>query len=334
MKKKIVDTDYLYITARIRSLECKLLNRERMEQMLEAGSDEEALKVLLECGYPETPGPSPEDLEKALIKEQVRVFAFLERVTPQHALIDVFRVKYDYHNLKAALKSGAMSLEAEPLLIGSGRIKPEPLMEMIWEENTIGLPHVMREAGNKARDILAHTGDPQQSDMILDRAYFEEMRAIADESRSEFLKGYVRLYIDVTNLSTAVRSLRTGREADFLNVALVEGGNIDKQRIISAAAAGAPLSELYSGSALEETAAAGDPAARGETSLTAFEKLGEDALLIYMKAAKLIAFGEQPLIAYIAAKEAEIVSIRTIMAGRRAGVHRDVIRERLRVAYA
>ena len=334
MKKKIVDTDYLYITARIRSLECKLLNRERMERMLEAHSDEEALKVLLECGYPETPGPASEDLERVLMKEQVRVFAFLEAVTPQHALIDVFRVKYDYHNLKAVLKSGAMSLEAEPLMINSGRIKPEPLMEMIWQDDTKGMPPIMREAGNEARDILAHTGDPQQSDMVLDRAYFKEMLDIAAASQSEFLKGYVRLFIDVTNLGTLVRSLRTGREAEFLNAALIDGGGYDKERLISYAVSGAQLSEVYKGSALEETAEAGAPAARGETPLTAFERMGDDVLLTYLKGAKFMAFGEQPLVAYIAAKETEIVLIRTIMAGRRAGVPHDVIRERLRGTYA
>lgn len=332
-KNKIVDTDYLYVTARIRSLECKLLNRERMERMLEANSDEEAAKVLLECGYPDAPGPSSEELEKALMTEQVKIFAFLEAVTPQHALIDVFRVKYDYHNIKAILKAGAMSLEAEPLMIDSGRIKPGPLMEMVWQDDMKGLPPVMREAALEAREVLAHTGDPQQSDMVLDSAYFEEMRAIAADSQSEFLKGYVRLYIDATNLCTVVRSLRIGRETDFLRVALVDGGNVEKERLVSAAVAGAPVVELFSGTALEETAAAGSPAARGETSLTTFERLGDDALLRYLKTAKFIAFGEQPLVAFIAAKETEIISIRTIMQGRRAGVPHDVIRERLREAY-
>jgi V/A-type H+-transporting ATPase subunit C len=61
--------------------------------------------------------------------------------------------------------------------------------------------------------------------------------------------------------------------------------------------------------------------------------LGDEALIKYMKSAKLIAFGEQPLIAYIAAKEAEIISIRTIMSGRKADVPHEVLRERLREAY-
>lgn len=53
MTKKIKDTDYLAVSARVRAMENSLLTRERMEQVLEARTDEEAVKILQECGYPE-----------------------------------------------------------------------------------------------------------------------------------------------------------------------------------------------------------------------------------------------------------------------------------------
>ena len=48
MAKKIKDTDYLAISARIRAMETGLLTRERMEQVLDARTDEEAVKILQE----------------------------------------------------------------------------------------------------------------------------------------------------------------------------------------------------------------------------------------------------------------------------------------------
>ena len=47
------DTDYLSISARIRAMENRLLTRERMDRMIEARDDGEAMKVLTECGYPD-----------------------------------------------------------------------------------------------------------------------------------------------------------------------------------------------------------------------------------------------------------------------------------------
>ena len=52
---KIRDTDDLTISARVRAMENRLVTRERMERMVEARSDDEAVKVLAECGYEELP---------------------------------------------------------------------------------------------------------------------------------------------------------------------------------------------------------------------------------------------------------------------------------------
>ena len=43
MSKKIKDTDYLVISARVKAMESGLLTRERMEQVLEAISNEDAV---------------------------------------------------------------------------------------------------------------------------------------------------------------------------------------------------------------------------------------------------------------------------------------------------
>ena len=45
------DTDYLAISARVHAMENRLLNRERMERMIEARDAAEAAKLLAECGY-------------------------------------------------------------------------------------------------------------------------------------------------------------------------------------------------------------------------------------------------------------------------------------------
>jgi len=52
-----------------------------------------------------------------------------------------------------------------------------------------------------------------------------------------------------------------------------------------------------------------------------------------VRRAQFVAFGEAPVIAYLAAKEAEILAIRIILTGRLADLAPDIIRERLREAY-
>lgn len=53
---EIKDTDYLFLSTRVRTLERNMLTRDKMERMLEARSEEDAIRVLAECGYPRAHG--------------------------------------------------------------------------------------------------------------------------------------------------------------------------------------------------------------------------------------------------------------------------------------
>ena len=110
MSKKIKDTEYLYLSTKIRAMESRLLDRERMDRMLEAATVEDAAKVLVECGYPEL---------SVVAQAREEVFAELSGLAPNEAMLDVFKVKYDYHNAKALLKSEALRLDPGRLLVDS-----------------------------------------------------------------------------------------------------------------------------------------------------------------------------------------------------------------------
>ena len=144
-------------------------------------------------------------------------------VAPDRSIIDVFRVKYDYHNAKVLLKSEARGVDAGTLLVDTGRVSPEELQEHVRASDFRGLPGHLAGAIAQARDTLGSTGDPQLSDFVLDRAYFEDMFDLARASGSAFLEGYVRINIDVANLKSLVRTLRMGKDVDFLRGACFPG---------------------------------------------------------------------------------------------------------------
>lgn len=329
---QIKDTDYLFLSTRIRALERSLLTRERMERMLEAKSDEDAAKVLTECGYPEMGRVQVDTVNAALAEQREKTFRDLYAFAPDPTIVDVFKVKYDYHNVKVILKSEAMGQDPERLMMDIGRVPAEELLEKVRSSDLRGLPPVLQAAAQQAREVLGSTGDPQLADFALDRAYFEDMTQLAKKSGSRFLEGYVRINIDAANLKSAVRTLRLDKGAEFLKGVLFPGGNIDVGRILNTVSSGSSLEELYTVSALRAAAEAGMSAVSGG-GLTRFEKLVDDAVNAYVGGAKYVAFGEAPLVGYLAAKETEFTAVRIIMTGRLAGLPADIIRERLREAY-
>ncbi|MEG1999988.1 MAG: V-type ATPase subunit [Evtepia sp.] len=328
----IKDIDYLFISTRVHALERNLLSKERMTRMLEAPSLDDAVKVLPECGYPELIPLDDRILRNALAEEQHKTFSDLAALVPEPALIDVFRVKYDYHNVKVLLKAEVTGADPLPILTDAGRVKAKELHEKVLASDFRGIPAILQSAIVAARETLGTTSDPQLSDFVLDRAYFEDMRALAVHAQSSFLEGYVRILIDAANLRTAIRTQRMGKNSEFLKEILFHGGNIDASRIQMAAGSGGSLPELFAVSPLHDAAEAGAATLNGGR-LTNFERLCDNAVSDYLKGAKYVAFGEAPVIAYLAAKENEFTAIRIILSGRMAGLPSEIISERLRDSY-
>ena len=155
---------------------------------------------------------------------------------------------------------------------------------------------------------------------------------MADKVGSPFLKGYAEILVDTANLKSAVRTLRMGKNQDFLAAVLIEGGNVGTQRI-TAAGDKDSLAALYARTKLEKAASLGADALAGG-SMTEFERACDNAVNAYLRDAKLVPYGCEPVAAYLAAVEGEIQAVRMILTGRLAGVRPQVIRERLRDLYA
>ena len=327
MSKGIRDTDYLAISTRIRAMENGLLSRERMEQLLEARTDEDAAKLLQESGYGDLDASRPEAMDAAIAAVREETFRDLADGAPDTRYLDFFRVRYDYHNAKAAVKASALGTNPEPMFSGLGRVPASELMEADLD----ALPGQLGAAVAEAKEILETTRDPQLSDIALDRRMYADLRDIADETGSAFLQGYVKIMVDAENLRALVRTLRMGRNADFLKGVILDGGDIDADSAL-AVANGASLTELYAPTPLADAAESGAEAVKG-ASLTAFEKLCDDAVMEYLTGARFVPFGDAPLVAYLAAKETEYTNLRILLLGRAAGLSADVIRSRLRAGY-
>lgn len=332
VKRPAKDTDFLALSMRVHAMEGRLLTRERMERMIEARDLSDAAKILTECGYGELREVTPDKLEAVLSQAQAAVFEDLGKSMDDPAMLDVFRCKYDYHNAKVLLKGEALDQDQGRLLSEGGRWESAKLAEDI-KGGLEGYPETFRAGVAHAREMLANSGDPQLADFILDKAYFAELGELADAARSDFLRGYAKLAIDAANLRSAVRASRLGKGAQFLSQVLVEGGSVPLDRLETCR--GADLGSLYRGGSLAEAAALGATlSAPGTGALTEFERLCDNAVMDYLAQGRMVPFGEQPIIGYVYAREAELTAIRIIMTGRMAGLDGETIRQRLRRAYA
>lgn len=330
--KKINDQNYLFLSALLRARESGMLSKELMERMVDAPSFDDAVKLVTDGGYADMSGMNAVQVEAELSKHRMEIFRELENMVPEKEIVNVFRIKFDYHNAKVMVKSQGANVDAAYLLSDSGRISPTMLIEAYHSEDFRHFPYELKTAILEAKSVLQRTENPQLADFILDKAFFMELRSEAGKISSPFLKTYVGAMADSANLSAAVRTLRMGKDIDFLRKALVPGGTRGEETVAQAALSGDGLEAVFAGTAFETAAAKGAKAASGG-SLTEFELACDNAVTKVLTGAKYVGFGAEIVVAYLAAVESEITAVRMLLTGKLSGVKPEKLRERLRDSY-
>ncbi len=334
MSDKIIkDKDYLYLSSLIRARESQMLSSEIMERMIDAPDFDDAAKLMSDCGYRDMSGMSASQVENALSEHRTEIFTELTALVPEKGIIDAFRIRFDYHNAKVLVKSEGAQTDGSHLFSDAGRFPAETLAEAYRSEDFRYLPYEFKTAIVEAKNVLSRTENPQLADFILDKAYFAEMLNASDKLSSPFLRSYVSVLADAANIKAAVRTLRMGKDIDFLRKALVPGGSRGEESVAQAAMSGEGLEAAFSGTVFEAAASKGAEASHGG-SLTQFELSCDNAVTKFMQKSKYVGFGSEIVIAYLAAVESEITAARMILTGKLSGVRPEKLKERLRDSYA
>ena len=328
--------EFTQVIPRLRVLETRLLDKAKIDRMIDGDSAKEALKVLQESEYANvmTGVKRPEDYEMVLARELKRIYELMYDASPSKALIDIMSIKYDYHNVKVILKGMFLEKDFSYMLIPVGKEDPSLLKHNIENNNLSDLPKVMKEGIEEAKEDFEANKDPQKIDIILDNAMFKEMKEIAKNLDDRFVDKYVRVLIDSTNIKTLLRVKKQNKDRDFLLEVLIKGGVIDEDTLIHLLNdAPENISNKLSFTDYGEMIKVGIESYTKTGSASLLEKLIDNYIMDMMKEAKLIPFGVEPVLAYIYAKETEIKVIRIIMVGKLNNISGEVIRERLRDIY-
>lgn len=327
---------FTQVIPRLRVLETRLLDKAKLDRMIDGNSAQEALKVLQESEYANVMSgvKRAEDYEMVLSSELKRVFELMYDASPSKALIDIMSIKYDYHNIKVLLKGMKLERDFSDMLIPVGKIELSTLKHCVLNNNLGDLDESMRNGIMRANEDFESTKDPQRIDIILDNAMFEELRSIAKSLNDNFVDKYVRVLIDSTNLKTLLRVKKQNKGREFLLDVIIDGGAIDKDTLV-ALLNDSPenISNKLAFTEYAEILKFGMEEFSKNGSASELEKLVDNYIMKMMKEAKFIPFGVEPLLAYIYAKETEIKVVRIIMVGKLNNIAGEVIRERLRDIY-
>lgn len=326
------NTIFAQSVARIKVLETKMIDRAKLESLIEAKDFDEAIRILQDSVYGEY--VSSNNYEEGLKASLEDFYKEMFKICPVSSVVDLFRVKYDVHNLKTFIKAKLLKKELDNILIDAGSIELLKLKEMLKNETYSDLPNVFKEAVIKAIDEYNNNKNPQVIDIILDSAMFNRQLELAKESNIKYLEDYLMLQIDILNIKTFIRAKEQKREKDFIKQALIKGGKLDIDVFLNNYVEDVEnfANKIFHTDhfrwlreGIEEYLKTND--------LGRVEKAADNYTISILKNSKFVSFGAEPIVAYMFAKENEIKLIRIILTGKKNKVAPDIIRERLRDIY-
>lgn len=331
---KIKDTDYLFSTARVRSVEKNMLTRERAEKMIDAKTTEDALRVLDDCNYGNSDVINVDDYEILLTEEHKKTYDFITSIAPELDYFKMFLYPYDYHNLKVIMKSEYLGIDASNTLINTGSIDVKILKYSVKERDFLALTENMGNALKEIIEDFPKTNDPQIIDIILDKYCYEEMLKSAENTNNQFIIDYVRMQIDAINIKSYVRLKKMNKSWDFFTKIFLYGGKIYEQIFIkNFDDPFDKFAENLLAFDFKEVFIEGTEALMETKMFTVLEKLLDNKIIEHVKYAKYVPFGIEPLVGYLIGKDNEIKIARIILAGKTAGISPELIKERLRETY-
>ena len=317
----MIENNYAFAVAQVRSLENYLFNKAAYEQVLLSNSDREIFDALLSHGYKAAEDDTrAEDVLNGAAKQ---AYELLEGLMKGAVELKLFTVKNDFHNLKTVIKGLAGETAFEENLMAPYSVDPGIIKEAVSEKKYDLLPSVMEKASKESVEALGVSLDGQIADAVVDKYTLLAYREIADQSDSAMVKEYVDTLVTAADIKTAYRGALTHRSEEFYNNALCGSFALSSAALTRAARKGEEdVISLVSSLGFAEEAAA------LKVSLFEFEKMTDKKLLQITDKAVFENFSVDPLVAYGIKRENEIKNLRICIAGIRTG-NTDTVTERM-----
>lgn len=331
---------YGYAVARIRAMEPLLFDSSMYQRMLDADGLDGALKILGETTYGKTMGAENPGgrYDAALEAELLATFEELRTFVPDRALIDIFRVPYDFHNVKVLLKSSFNARSGGKkrwdLLTSLGTIPTDDLIVNIESEDYALLPYGLSQIIPACMTVWEQMRDIVGIERLLDDGLFAAILKLAESVGEPGVVSWVKARIDAENVRNLLRLKRFGFDAAEVSAFLHGGGTLSDMSLLALLPEpfeswGRMLSYSDIGAAISRVQDEGD----FDKLIVDLEKTLDDFCQAVVERARYSSGAPENVLAYLWGKEQEMKNIRTILVSKSTDSAADEIRGLLRHGY-
>lgn len=316
----------IYANARVNATIGSMLTFERFQRLIDCKNNDEAVKLLNEFGF------DGDKLEKIFINKADLIYSYIQEASPIESVTDCFLKKHDYYNAKFIVKCKYLHIDVDfSLLYKTSNIDVQKLKDYIYADNYTSLPEPLSDA-LKEIDLIFSQGKHSSKliDCLLTKAMYKD---ILLNVKNHLILNVFKTEIDLANLSTAIRIKINNIDKKAFDEEFIISGKLSKEelnKIINS------TDNLFSGVDLGEynfiKKAVENDLEKG-VNLTEFEKVSDNYIINIFKPYKYDTESEMLFYGYIYGLNFELKNVKIVCGGVRAGLDKQIIKERMRDLY-
>lgn len=319
------DSSFLFITGMVRALESRLLDRSIIESMLRAETCDDVINILRNTRYSTFPELNIEPFSADILIKSARsgLFDFIDQHSYDTGAGYLFRLDYDYHNMKILLRKKIFQEERGYLLSDLGNIDVELMTGIFGEEDYNRLPSVMREAVSKAIEEYFRLKRGFVINLIFDRYLFIDMLSSTPAAGSTLIRDFIRRRIDAVNIM-ALLGLRGKQDVEnYGEYLFIDGGTIDAE--VFRKVEGGPLKTLSETAMKFDLYGIGSALDGKNHMIYAVERECYRAVMRELIPADYMISGVEPLFAYGCRVDNELKIIGMILSSKFPEFDREIV---------
>jgi V/A-type H+-transporting ATPase subunit C len=170
--------------------------------------------------------------------------------------------------------------------------------------------------------------------VLISEDRLDKMNSIAEDLKYDFIKDYYRHKIDLGNLKMFIRIKYADLPEEKFKEVQLKGGFLDETffiRIFDLSFS--EIGEKLHATAYQDIWKSGIHTLEANETFVEFERGMESFLMRYLKKAKFIVFGPEPVFAYTLAKKRELALIRLLGIGKLNKIPSDTLKARMSETY-
>lgn len=323
------DTEYMYISAKIKAREGQSTYAERIKAYTECNTVDELYALV--SSVADLKGNSKREALEAYFENKVsEAFELVRQDAPDPSYFDFLLYEYDACNLKTLIKCMIRGISYDGMTYPYSSASVEELEGALKRRDfTDVLPENMANGALEALDAYNLTKDAGVIDAVIDKACFADMLENSKKSKNALARDIVLLRIDKINIITLQRILKSSLpdKPSMLDSVLLDGGEIPKCNLIRVAQdEGYTLSDALDGTRYKEITFL---AKNSESPLDVYEKALEKMYADRIDEEKFVPFGTEVVCLYLVNTLNEAKSARIVIAGLSSSLPKEKIKERV-----